>query len=197
MRAVAVLVVTLAACTPNVFSEAYLCGPDSVCPEDQACNGPDHTCVLASKAQPFACSPTMPTEPDDTSDTAHVIQMSSCQGVPVLEDNCMLQNDAEDWVKFQVPAADCSSVQLTAVIQYPIAFEQLGAELWDLDHNTKVVDDGACAKPGKVGEENRCITQALVAGTNYGVRVHPTGEGNCDGNCSYNSYSLSLLLMKP
>lgn len=196
MRA-AILAIALSACTPNVFSESYLCGPDSVCPEDQACNGPDHTCVLASKAQPFTCAPTMITEPDDTSDQAHVLQTTSCQAVPVSEGNCMLANDAEDWVKFQVPSTCSATVQVNVVISYPIAFEQLGTELWDLDHNTKIADDGECKKKAEVGEENRCTLQTLVPGGNYGIKVHPTGEGNCDGNCSYNSYSLSLQLMTP
>jgi hypothetical protein len=199
MRA-AVLVATLslAACTPDVFSEAYLCGPDAICPEGQACNGPDHVCVLASKAQPFSCKPGTVTEPDDTAAQAHVLlQTDSCQAVPVIETNCMLENDAEDWVQFKVPAACTVAEQASVVLSFPFAYERLGMELWDLDQNTKVVDDGECKKSAEVGEENRCIVQTLAPGTNYGIKVHPAGDGNCGGQCSYNSYSLSLQLMTP
>lgn len=193
---VAILVVGLAACTPDVFSESYLCGPDSTCPDGQACNGPDHLCVLESKAQPFSCMGAA-TEPDDTAAQAHLIQTTSCQAVPVSEGNCMLQGDAEDWVKFQVPSVCNATVQVSVVVSFPIAFERLGTELWDLDHMTKLADDDVCAKSAEVGEENRCTLQTLVPGTNYGIKVRPAGDGNCDGNCGYNSYSLSLQLMTP
>jgi len=195
MRA-AVLLVGLVACTPDVLSESYLCGPDAVCPEGQACNGPDHVCVLESRAQPFACTGAA-TEPDDTSAQAHVLQTTACQAPPVSESNCMLQGDAEDWVKFQVPDVCSATVQVKVVISFPIAFERLATELWDLDHMTKVLDDAECDKSAEVGEENRCMLQTLVPGTNYGIEVRPAGDGNCDGNCSYNSYSLSLQLMTP
>lgn len=197
MRAAVVLLTVLAACTPDVFSESYYCGPDSSCPDGQACNGTDNICVLASGAKPFACASTaIMTEPDNTAAEAHALPTLSCQGVPIGNDNCMLENDAEDWVKLQVP--QCENVQIESVLSFPFAFESLTSELWDLDQMTKLTDDDDCEKTGEAaGNDVRCITQPVVAGTNYGLKIRPAGGGDCDGNCRYNRYSLSVQLSTP
>ncbi|HTL34514.1 MAG TPA: hypothetical protein VL326_15405 [Kofleriaceae bacterium] len=203
MRVAVVLVVALAACTPDVFSESYYCGPDSSCPDGQACDGkaPDlmggrgSICVLESRAQPFECGAVTMTEPDDTSATAHLFQPADCQGIPVSEKNCMQDGDAEDWVRFEQNCGGAAEIKAT--VSFPIAFERMAIELWDVDANTKLGDDGECRETAEVGEEKRCITLPVTAGTSYGVRVRPAGDGNCDGNCAHNRYSLSLQLTKP
>jgi len=196
VRAAILVVVFAAACTPDIVSGAYLCGPNAACPEGQSCNGPDNTCVLASTAQPFECTPDMNTEPDDTSAQAHEITGLGCVSVPFVNSNCMLQGDSEDWVRFTAPSS-CTSVEVQARVSFPLAFERLGFELWNLDANTKLTDDVVCPIDGQAGEELRCLQMTLTPGTSYGIRIHPAGDGNCGGTCSFNRYTLRVLLATP
>jgi hypothetical protein len=189
------LLLGVVACSPEVASGTYLCGPDALCPVDEACNGPDNTCVLASRAEPFACTPDLEVEPDDTPDQAHEIVGLQCISVPFSTNNCMLTGDDADWVKFAAPTG-CVAVEVEARVSFPIAFEELGLELWDLDRNVMVATDGECPQGVTVGER-RCLTFTLTGGTTYGIKVHPTGEGNCNGACGYNRYSLTVQLATP
>ncbi len=191
MRAVFALLL-VGACTPDIVSGAYLCGPNAACPGDLACNGPDNTCVLASTVEPFSCDPDVQTEPDDSAATAHVINLD-CLSVPIVTANCMLQGDAEDWVKVTAPDT-CTSVSIHAVVSYTVAFEPLAMELWNLDTNTQLTVDAACPNKGENGEELRCVDQTLTPGMNYGIKVRPTGENDCGGKCSYNRYTLRVQL---
>jgi len=192
MRAVFALVL-FAACTPDIVSGAYRCGPNASCPEDQACSGSDNTCVLTSTAQPFSCIPDMNTEPDDSAATAHALPSFDCLSVPYVADNCMLQGDTEDWVKFATPSA-CSTVAVQARITFTIAFERLSLELWNLDTNTQLGTDTDCPNSGENGEELRCLDKNLMPGVNYGIKVRPAGDGDCGGNCAYNRYTLRVQL---
>ena len=57
MRALAVLLLSITACTPDVLPDTYQCGPEGSCPEGQACNLADNHCVVPSLVQPFMCEP--------------------------------------------------------------------------------------------------------------------------------------------
>lgn len=197
MRAAVVLALSLAACTPDIVSGAYLCGPNGACPEDQLCNGPDNTCVLAGTAKPFECHPEVQSEPDDTAAQARELTaLTACVSPSTATANCMLTGDSADWVRFTAPAV-CTAVQVEASVIFPIAFEQVGLELWDLDHDMKIGSDVECSVAGDAGNEQRCLKVVLTPGGNYGIAVKPTGEGNCDGQCPYNRYTLRVQLATP
>lgn len=193
MRAL-LAVCLLAACTPDIASGSYLCGPNASCPEGQTCNGPDNTCVFT--AEPFACTPDMMSEPDDTKPQARAITFNECVSSPVPIASCMLEGDAADWVRFTAPAV-CTAVQVEARISFPLAFEGLGLELWDLDHDTMLGTDGECASRPDTGDDMRCMKVTLTPGGNYGIQVKPTGEGTCSGACAYNRYTLRVQLSTP
>jgi hypothetical protein len=195
MRAI-VLCFGLAACTPDIVSGAYLCGPEASCPEGQVCNGPDNTCVLASLAEPFSCVPEMNFEPDDTIADAHLLANLGCVSAPFANEACMPAGDAADWLVF-VPPSVCTAVEVQARLSFPVAFEVLGLELWDVDHNMPLATDTACRQGAETGEVRRCLDFVLVPGTKYGIKVYPTGEGTCRGACAYNRYSLSVQLATP
>jgi hypothetical protein len=195
MRA-AMFLVALAACTPDIVSGSYLCGPDASCPEGQSCNGPDNTCVFASTAQPFSCEAEIDSEPDNTSAEAHLIDNLGCVSVPFVNANCMLEGDAADWVRFVAPSV-CTSVGVEARVSFPIAFERIALELWDLDRDVMIATDGECSGSGEAGEELRCLNLALVPGGSYGIKVKPAGDGNCSGACAYNRYTLRVQLATP
>lgn len=194
MRAAVLVAVSLAACAPDIVSDSYLCGPNQTCPEDQVCNGANNHCVLASSAEPFSCKPQVVTEPDDSADKAYAIPQLNCSSVPYAEDNCMLEQDPEDWIKVATPTGCSSDIKIQAHISFPIAWERLGIQLWDLGTMTKLADDSDCTTTGLAGDDTRCLTSPVGQGMTYGLRVYPLGEGNCDGGCSYNRYKLSVQL---
>lgn len=195
MRIAVLLALSLAACAPDIVSDSYFCGPNASCPDDQVCNGIDHHCVLAESSQQFTCS--SPFEPDNTAAMAHPAPTLGCVSSAFIDDNCMDKGDTEDWVSFAAPTNCSGAVQIEARVTFPLAWERLGIELWDLGTMTKLADDVACATSGQAGEEIRCLTKTLSEGSNYAIKVHPAGDGNCGGNCSYNTYSLRFQLSTP
>jgi hypothetical protein len=193
------VLIALAACTPDVVSGAYLCGPNASCPEGQACNGTfdedsgldDDTCVLASLARPFVCTPKVNLEPDDTMAQGHPIENLGCVNIPVDIDGCMAESDA-DWVTFVAPTVCAGTLQVHARLSFAIAYEQLSVELWDFAQNTRLATDGECKSGLDSGNVRRCLDFTLVPGTKYGIQVLANGAGDCGGECAYNRYSLSV-----
>ncbi|HEX5062470.1 MAG TPA: hypothetical protein VFV99_24025, partial [Kofleriaceae bacterium] len=122
--------------------------------------------------------------------------VSDCVAVPVAINDCMLASDAADWVSF-VPSSVCTAVKVEARLTFPIAHEELSITLWDIDHDMQVGTDTECAASGDEANSRRCLDVTLVPGTKYGIEVKPTGEGNCNGACAYNRYSLSVGLATP
>jgi hypothetical protein len=181
-----------AACTPEIVSGSYLCGPNATCPGDQICNGPDNICV-SSAALPFECDPEIETEPDDASEQAFDLGSFDCMSLATVLDSCMLEGDTGDWVRLTTPTA-CDSLSVDVRVTFPTAFEELGLALWDLDANEHVADDEPCTFMGEGGDELRCLKADVLPGTHYGVQVAPTGEGACDGTCAYNRYTLRMQL---
>jgi len=186
------LVLSIAACTPEIVSGSYLCGPNATCPDDQLCNGPDNVCVTAS-ALPFSCEPELATEPDDTTDKAFSLGPLDCVSLASVLDSCMDETDAADWVAFSTRES-CGEIMADVRVTFPTAFEELALELWDLDANERIAVDTPCASTGEAGDELRCLKAPLVPGTRYAVQVLPTGEGTCDGRCAYNRYTLRMQL---
>jgi hypothetical protein len=194
MRAL-LLVIATAACTPEIVSGSYLCGPNSTCPDDQVCNGPDNVCVTGG-AEAFSCEPKVNTEPDDTTDKAFQIGVLDCVSLASVLDNCMDDSDSADWVAFSTPSS-CAAVVADVRVTFPTAFEELSLELWDVDANERIAVDAPCAFSGEAGDELRCLKATLAPGTHYAVQVLPTGEGACDGHCAHNRYTLRMQLNQP
>jgi hypothetical protein len=200
----ALILCLLAACTPEIVSGAYLCGPDALCPDGQVCNGTEDddaglvadTCVLASLARPFECSPEVNAEPDDTMAEAYAIPLMTCVAAPFTIDNCIAAADTADWVTFVAPM--CTGGRAVhARLTFPFAYQTLAIELWDVDANLKVADETDCVQGGGADAVRRCLDLTLTAGKAYAVKVVPTGEGDCAGDCAYNRYSLNVQLGPP
>jgi hypothetical protein len=184
------LVLPVVACTPEIVSGSYKCGPNASCPEDQTCNGEDNICVTAA-AQPFSCEPDRDTEPDDTADKAFSVGAKDCTSVASILDSCMDEGDSADWVSFSTNAS-CSDISVDVRVTFPTAFEELGLELWDVAANERVAVNAPCEFTGEPGDELRCLKGPLQAGRQYAIQVLPTGEGTCDGRCAYNRYTLRM-----
>jgi len=194
MRALAIILVA-AACTPEVVSGSYLCGPNSTCPEALVCNGPDNICVHPGVAAPFECAPEPDTEPDDEPGDARMVTLS-CDGAGMQIENCLFEEDGGDWVSFVAPTA-CGERGVEVRVTFPVAFERLGIELWDLDASERIAQDTACPIAPVEGVDLRCVQANVVAGKRYGVQVFPTGVDDCDGRCSFNRYALGMQLTLP
>ncbi|MGE5180455.1 MAG: hypothetical protein ACM31C_00250 [Acidobacteriota bacterium] len=193
----ALVLVALAACTPDIVSGAYLCGPDGLCPEGQACNGPDNTCVAASSVEPFACAAGTQHEPDDAPADGFELPALSCVSSPVNLDGCLAAGDAQNWLKFQTPG-NCNAVGVRVTVSFPVAFEPLALQLADAATGMQLATDADCKTTGVVGgETTRCLDQTLANGTSYGLAVVPAGGNDCGGACNYNRYHLTLQLVTP
>lgn len=184
----ALLLVFVASCTPQIVPGAYLCGPDSSCPEGLVCDGPSNLCVLPAQAQPFECDQGLPTQQD--------LAEQDCVSIPFERQGCIVEGDDAHWVTF-VPRAVCSAVEVEARLTFPFAFGALGLELWDAETNTRVATDGDCTQGAEIGQDRRCIDHVVEPGKQYRVEVRLTGESNCDGACAYNRYMLRLHLATP
>lgn len=196
MRALA-LALLVAGCSPDVVSGAYLCGPDSLCPPREACDGETDSCVLASTAKPFACDMGTEVSGDDSVATARPIPMLGCVSAPYSFDGCMPAGDAADWVKLTTPSV-CSSVEIQVHIQYPVAYEHLALQLWDIGMNSSVGTDVPCSESSNdPAHVDRCINLQVTPGRDYGIGITPTSEGACDGACAYNRYYLTVQLATP
>jgi hypothetical protein len=196
MKALAAFAVLLAACSPEIVSGAYSCGDQELCPPDLVCNGPDNTCVDPPVVQPFACDPTTLHEPDDNAAQAFALPAMQCVSNLYRANGCLAAADLANWSKFATPS-NCTSVSVHASIAFPIAFQPLGLELWDIDANQMIAVDDACTS-GVVasGDTQRCLAQHLDNSKNYGIVVIPSGA-DCGGNCNFNRYNLTLQLVTP
>lgn len=196
MRA-ALLVVAVAACSPDIVSGSYLCGDEQLCPSGYACNGADNTCVHPALAQPFACDPGDLHEPDEDAAHAFALPLSGCVTTVYRDRGCLDANDPANWSKVTTPG-NCAAVGVHVTAAFPIAWEPLSLELWDIAANQKIAGDNACGSgvPG-AGEDQTCLDHALENGKTYGIVVVPAGGGDCNGSCNYNRYFLSVQLGAP
>lgn len=203
MRAL-LLVVPLAACTPDVVSGAYLCGPEASCPEDLTCNGEydqeaglqADTCVLPSLARPFECTPEINVEPDDTMEQGFLIDNLGCVST-FVNGGCMLEADSADWLTFVAPTTCATAIAVQARLSFSLAYEELSIELWDFDQNIRLATDTECKAGLEGATVRRCLDYTLVPGAKYAVKVMPNGNATCAGACAYNRYTLTVQLATP
>jgi hypothetical protein len=190
------LVIALVGCTPDIFSGTYLCGPNQACPPGQACNGPDGVCELAGTEAPFACAPSSQREPDDTAAQGFALPALACVSAPYIGNGCLAAGDPADWFTFRVPSV-CTAVEVQARMTYPISWETVALELWDLGSMTMIATDTACKVIPPGGELSGCITFPVANDGSYGIVIKPKGGGDCAGQCNFNRYQLTVQLSTP
>ena len=194
MRA-SMLFIALAACSPDIGSGLYLCGPEQACPKGQQCDGPTNACVSPSSSMPFECDP-MVVKSDNTAATATLIAANlSCVSPIATSDGCLAKGDGHNWYKFTAPAG-CTAVEAEIKVSFPDAFEPLGLVLADAN-GTQIATDAECKTGSITGDNVRCLTATITAGQSYTVDVTPAGGLDCDGECAFNRYILSLQLATP
>lgn len=173
----AIAALGLAACTPQIESGAYFCGPSEQCPPELACDGETSTCVQPANVSAFTCTegPSLPTP--------------GCGPDAIGSNGCVLTADAHDQITFQSPAC---VVMATVMITYSEGFMPL----------TVTVRDGAGATIGTSapchsvhgGDQDACIEFATLVGENYTFDVAATsGASTCGGACGFNRFDLSVV----
>ena len=195
MRA-AILALGLAACSPDILSGSYLCGPEQSCPDGQACDGSNNTCVIASTVTPFGCLPKEEHEPDNTPATGFAVGALGCVSQVFSTHGCLAAGDTQDWFTLTAPTG-CTALEIDVRVTYPVAYETLGLALADAAGTTIAMDAPCATEGGTAGDDDRCIKQTITPGSSYAVQVKPAGGGDCDGRCNFNRYTLAIQLATP
>jgi hypothetical protein len=191
----ALWLISVAGCSPGIATGAYLCGPEQACPPGFECNGPDNRCVAKAEVEPFACDPADEHEPDN--DLAHAFPVGAltCVSPPRSIDGCLAAGDGADWFAFDTPAS-CTSVGASIELGFPLAWEPLAVAV-SANDGTVLATDGDCDDITPPGEQIRCLKVTLTPGAHYGASVTPAGGGDCDGDCAFNRYTLTVRLDTP
>jgi hypothetical protein len=184
-----------AGCEPEIGNGTYFCGPERLCPPDQSCDDNSFTCVGSNSAERFSCSDDANVaEPDDVPSQAFAVGALAC-GVPPLDLGlgCVESVNDEDFVTFDLNL-DCpgSDPRIEMTLSYPIALVPLTLEL--LDENERLVAEGElCTRPANFsGMDSVCIEMLPPMGQ-YFVRVGSESDApDCDGDCHFNQYTLSI-----
>ena len=198
MRAASILAV-VAACSPDIASGTYFCGPEMSCPPDESCNGSDNTCMVSGSEMGFACDPKDELhEPDNSQTQAFAMPTLSCVSSPYQDHGCLKDGDGADWSKLSVPST-CTAVEVDLRITFPLAYEPVTAELWDAGANMSIATAAMCSSNAGIaaGDAGRCLTKTVTPGGNYAILVRPEGGGECAGRCAFNRYVLNVQLATP
>ena len=194
MRTWLLALVVLGACTPEIVSGAYLCGPDGACPEDQKCNPASGICVSPGSVQAFSCGDDQTeVEPNNSQSGAQVIQGVSCASILAEISGCSPAGDADDWFVFAVPA-NCTTTVAHLRLSSSIAWETLGVTLSGPNGTFEGTATACDSSFPDDGEVQVCLAQPVTPGATYAVHVGPAGGGNCEGDCPFNRYRLSMQL---
>lgn len=179
----------LGACSPDVYPDTYLCGPELYCPPDQACDPTREMCTQPEEVTPFACpAGTEAREPDDALDEAGEVTLGCGMGTEF--EGCISDGDDVDVVRLQVPAG-CVGGRLEFNLRYALALAPLRPELTDAEGAPLAL--GECtAFQGNLGDATAC---AAIDDVPAEVYLHLALEpgADCDGECPYNRYAVSAL----
>lgn len=196
--AIAIAGAALAACTPDIGTSTYYCGPERLCPPDLECNDANFTCELPSLVQAFECpAASNDAEPDDDLDTARDLETLSCGVFDPLQDEagCVPAAGDVDLYKFEYDdQCSGSDPHIEVKVRFPIAHVPLTLELLD-DAGQVMQEAELCtASNDQTGMERVCLEARLSSGTYYlRVRV-PDNAPDCDGACHYNFYRIAFSL---
>ena len=194
----AMIALALAACTPEIASGTYECGVERDCPEGQACDGVTNVCVLPSAVEPFSCGEDIDeVEPNDAFATAQAIPTSACVSQVSQVIGCTGgDGNREDWFSFSVPA-NCSAVDATARLAFPLAFELPALELRDDAGGVRAMGVACANDAPSDGTGLLCVDAPVTAGGRFAIRVAGSGTLDCDGECAFNRYVLTMQLAAP
>jgi len=190
------LILALAACTPEIGTGTYFCGPERLCPPELSCDDTSYTCIAPSSVDPFVCPEGFDdTEPDDEMSTAQDLGELDC-GLNLLQaaNSCLQAGSGADYYTFTYNG-NCQGANPHLAIQmrYPIALVPLQLELIDGNGTVVATGDYCTQSNDSSGRESLCIDTPPVTGTTYFVKVSRDPDGpDCDGDCDFNQYLLNI-----
>lgn len=184
---VAIALLGLAACEPEIGGGTYYCGPELACPDHLRCDQVSAKCVFPEQVNAFECGAGSNVhEPDDEVADAYDVGEIGC-GREVRVDGCI---DNEEDVDFLVgTAGTCPLSDVTIEMTAPLAFMPLAIDLLDVDGEV-LATSHVCAYVDDDGEQMSCLEQAVGDGAAYQLRVRRADGGDCGGSCGYNRYAL-------
>jgi hypothetical protein len=202
MRAPAILLcaLTAAACTPEIGSGTYFCGPERFCPPEQVCDDSSFTCVNPLLAEPFSCPDgSQAAEPDDVLADARDLGVLTLTQPTVLgaQAGCIPTADDVDLVELECDATCAESggrLEITA--RYPVAFLPVGVELLDDTGNVLVSAELCTPSVDYTGMDYLCIDHDPSVGVYYVRAAGVAGAPDCDGGCGFNRYSLDIKFLR-
>lgn len=188
--ALAVALLGLAACDPDIGSGTYYCGPERACPEDLRCDEATARCVFPQLVDVFDCGPDgNVNEPDDAAGEAHDVGTIGCDRLESVQVGCVDNAGDVDYLRGVTPAGCAGDV--TIELFAPVAFMPLSIQL--LDEGGAVLATGAvCTEVDDDGEQRVCVSAEVGAATPYLVRIQRADGGDCGGACAYNRYHLTM-----
>lgn len=195
MRLLMLVCVLAAGCSPEVVADSYYCGPEQLCPDEQACDRATNICVSDGQETAFACGDTTESEPNDSFATAEPVGDLECvarrEGAGCVKSD----SDARDYFVFTVPTS-CSPRKVVAQAAYPVAFEPIVIELVD-GADVVLATSEPCASGGEddIGTTASCLEAPVGTGETFGLRIAGSGSENCGGSCAFNRYGLTIQLL--
>ncbi|HTM21976.1 MAG TPA: hypothetical protein VL172_15750 [Kofleriaceae bacterium] len=194
MRALPLLL-TLAACSPDIGSGTYFCGPERLCPPNLGCDDSTYTCMRPAAVEPFACpEDAEAAEPDGSTDQADQRGDLVCGGAVSQPDGCIADGDQIDVLAFTVPTTCLGAdPHLAVTLRFPIALVPLRVQLLDAGGQPLAAGQECTPDDDFTGKLYQCIETPLDPGDYFlQVDIDPDG-GDCGGDCRHNSYSLDVL----
>ncbi len=185
-------VVALAAgCTPEIGAGTYFCGPELFCPPELACDPLTFSCETPGSFEAFSCPDgSESNEPaDDAISTAPELGRLACNLNSEFGLACIDQLSDIDVLKFEIGDCAGQNPHVEVEIRYPVAMAPLEIEVLDADEVVVATGEPCTPASNFSGMDWLCAELPPVEGT-YFIRVRARGDGDCDGNCSYNLYQL-------
>lgn len=188
----------LCACSPEIGTGTYFCGPERLCPPDLECNDQTITCVVPAETEAFSCPAAANTaEPDNDLDSARDLGTLACGVIDPLIDapGCVPEIGDVDLYKFEYDD-ECSGADphIEVVVRFPVAFVPLALELLDAEGAVIGAGELCTSTADRTGTDRVCLESRLASGTYY-LRVRVADDApDCDGTCHYNRYLVAFSL---
>ncbi|MEZ4368787.1 MAG: hypothetical protein R2939_21290 [Kofleriaceae bacterium] len=197
MRAALMLVAVggaLAGCRPEIYSGAYECGPEMLCPPEQVCSPATEACVAPDLVEPFACAGTPPGyEPDDAVADAPTFSLG-CDLVVRGWGGCLPTADDVDLAVVELaPACVGATVEVDA--HFALAFAEPVLSVTTLDGEP--LAPAPCAPDPASGSVASSCVGVVASAAQILVAMSVPRDGTCDGACAFNRYDINVAATPP
>jgi hypothetical protein len=190
--AVLVLAFAVAACTPEIVSGVYFCGPEMLCPPDQLCSPDTALCVRPALVQPFACpAGSQDLEPNNDVASATTMTFTTCPGPEQRSPACMPDPADIDLIAIDAP---CPGGALSLDVRFPVAFSPIVVEQIEVG-GAVIASATSCAIAGDESiNDAACLDVTVPAGGRVYIRFSLDPEIDCDDACAFNWYDVAATI---